>query len=54
MGDGLRSALFIKRMEQDYIRIKLTYAKKKKEFENRDSIIFNQPAQPPATNVHDT
>ena len=26
---------------------------KKKELENRDWIIFNQPAQSPATNIHD-
>ena len=33
--------------DKTYIR------EKKKEFEKRDWIIFNQPAQSPATNVHD-
>ena len=52
MEDGLRCAWFIKRMEQVCVKIRLIFAKRK-EFENRDWIIFIQPTQSPATNSHD-
>ena len=52
--NGTRKVIIVKQEDGAGLHMDSTYLKEmKREFDKRDWLLFNQPSQSPATNVHD-